>query len=146
MPQRVRASQATSSSAAPKKLQMTVTYDKINADLLIRFDRKPEGKDEWDLLNAMKTNYNFAWSGYAETGKWKSDKHAVSAFEEKSFRARIKLACTGLSFFSPTGDELSLTDFVEAVKNFDPDAVDDDLSSLSKSSVPPNTPGKRPRA
>ena len=59
-----------------KKLQMTVTYDKINADLLIRFDRKPEEKDEWDLIAMMKSNYNFKWHGYAESGKWQTDKQA----------------------------------------------------------------------
>ena len=93
---RVRASQA-SASAAPKKLQMTVTYDKINADLLLRFDRKPEVKDEWDLINTMKTKYNFKWQGYAETGKWQTDKLAIVAFEDKEFKARIKCACTALS-------------------------------------------------
>ena len=43
----MRARAQAGSSAAAKKLDMTTTYDKINADLRVRFDRKPvKGTDE----------------------------------------------------------------------------------------------------
>ena len=153
MPQRALArhtipAQANSSSGSVNKLDMTVSADHITADLKVRFDRKPQAKEEWDLINDMKTKYNFKWTGYAETGSWGTDKLAVVAFEDKAFRARIKCACSGLSFFGPDGKNLELGAFVEAVKTFDPDAVDDDLGSLSASKVPPSTPessNKRPR-
>ena len=119
---------------------MTVSADHINADIKIRFDRMPEAKGELDLMNDMKSRYNFKWSGTRETGSWSSSKDAVTAFEDKSFRARIKYACAGLSFYGPDGTQLELRAFVDAINNFDPDAVDDDLDSLTASKVPPSTP------
>ena len=47
-------------------LDMTVAADKVTADLRIRFDRKPESKDELELMNAMKDKYGFAWKGFGD--------------------------------------------------------------------------------
>ena len=75
-----------------------------------------------------------------------TDKLAIVAFEDKAFRARLKLACNKLSCFSPSGMEIPLAQFIQVVKNFNDDDLDDDLSSLGKSTVPINTPDKRQRS
>ena len=56
------------------------------------------------------------------------------------FRARVKLAVKGLSFYAPDGNSVDIFTFIDAVKNFDPDALDDDLSTLCQSKVAPDTP------
>ena len=121
---------------------MTASSDHITADIFVRFDRKPEQTEEMALINHMKGSYGFKWTGFSETGKWQTDKHAVIAFENKAFKARIKAACSGLSFFKPDGTACDMAGFIEAIQTFDEDAVDDDLSSLGTSSVPPVTPDK----
>ena len=131
-------------AANRKKLDMTTTYDKVNGDIKVRFDRQPvKETDEYDFVEHMKAQYNFKWRGWAEQGKWQTDRHAVICFRDKTFRARLKLAVTNMSFFRPNGEELDLDAFVNEVEAFDPDAVDDDLSTLGKSSVPPSTPGDK---
>ena len=45
-------------------------------------------------------------------------------------RARLKLASHSISFYNPKGDNVDMMQFIDDVKNFDPDAIDDDLSSL----------------
>ena len=57
---------------------MTVSADHITADLKVRFDRKPTAREEWDLINEMKSKYNFKWTGYAESGCWTTDKYAFT--------------------------------------------------------------------
>ena len=73
------------------------------------------------------------------------ESHLDSSIEEKAFRARIKKACSNLSFYDPDGKDMEMEEFIEArVKNFNPDLVDDDLSTLGASTVPAATPnGKR---
>ena len=51
-------------------------------------------------------------------------------------RARLKLAAHSISFYNPKGDNVDMMQFIDDVKNFDPDAIDDDLSSLPQ--VTPN--------
>ena len=118
---------------------MTVAADSLTADLKVRFDRKPVSPEEWDLINDMKHKYDFKWTGYKEDGKWNSNKLAVVAFEDKVFRARIKKACGAVSFYTTDGQNADMQKFIENVKAFDPDDIDDDLSSLGKSKVPPDT-------
>ena len=71
-------------------------------------------------------------------------------------RARIKLASHSISFYNTKGESVDMMQFIDDVKNFDPDAIDDDLSSLpqvtpkdkkdSNSRGSPATSGsKRPR-
>ena len=91
----------------------------------------------------MKSQYGFKWRGYANEGKWQTDKHAVVCFRDKQFRARLKLACGNFSFYRPNGEETDLETFVDEVLAFNTDDVDDDLSTLGKSSVPPFTPGEK---
>ena len=125
---------------------MTVCADVCSAQLKVRFDRKPQGTFEHDLLTALKS-YGCKWEGFAEQGKWLAPKEAVIMFESKEFRARVKLAVKGLSFYAPDGTSVDMVTFIGAVKNFDPDALDDDLSTLCSSKVAPDTPAaKRARA
>ena len=93
----------------------------------------------------MAKKYDFKWSGFKEEGKWTTNKLAIVAFEDEAFRARIKKACSNLSFYDPDGKDMEMEEFIEArVKNFNPDLVDDDLSTLGASTVPAATPnGKR---
>ena len=65
------------------------------------------------------------------------------AFEDKPFRARVKLACRAISFYNHSAQGVSMEDFIRAAKDFDPDAVDDDLSTLRPSQVQPDTPSKK---
>ena len=118
---------------------MTVSADVITAHLKIRFDRKPAGTLEHDLLTALKS-FGCKWEGFGEQGKWLAAKEAVAMFESKEFRARVKLAVKGLSFYTPDGNSTDMITFIEAVKNFDPEALDDDLSTLCQSKVAPDTP------
>ena len=48
----------------------------------------------------------------------------------QEFRARLKIVATGVSFFDTKGNSVDILTFIEDVKNFDPDAVDDDLGSM----------------
>ena len=48
----------------------------------------------------------------------------------QEFRARLKSIATGVSFFDTKGNSVDILTFIEDVKNFDPDAVDDDLGSM----------------
>ena len=126
------------------KLDMTVWADEVTADIKIRFDRTPQPGPEMLLIDDMKNKYNFKWSGYAENGKWTSDKMAVCAFETQAFRTRIKKACKNLSFYAPDGKDVDIIEFIDAVNAFDPSLLDDDLTELGKSTVPTATPdGKR---
>lgn len=137
-------SQSDANARPVKKLNMTVSADKITADIFLRFDRKPELPDEIALIHHMKDKFGFKWTGYAETGKWQTDQYAVVAFEDKPFRARIKAACSNFSFYKPDGTACDLPTFIEAIKTFDPNDIDDDLSTLGPSSVSPFTPTKPP--
>ena len=121
---------------------MTVSADVISAQLKVRFDRKPESTVENDLLAALKS-YGFKWEGFAEKGKWLGPKEAGEMVESKEFRARVKLAVKGLSFYGPDGKSVDMIGFIEAVKSFDADALDDDLSTLCSSKVAPDTPAAK---
>ena len=48
---------------------MTVSADRVTADLRIKFDRKPESRDELELINQLK-GYDFSWKGYGDAAKW----------------------------------------------------------------------------
>ena len=120
---------------------MTVAADCITGNIKIRFDRKPVATFDWDLLNAMKA-YGFKWEGYGDSGKWQAGKEAVAAFEDKAFRARIKLAVVALSFYDTKGSNVDMMTFINDVQAFDADKVDDDLSTLRPSKVLPDTPSK----
>ena len=124
------------------KLDMTVAADKVSADLRIKFDRKPESKDEIELIEHMKGKLGASWKGYGETAKWHMPKEMVSAFEDRTFLARIKLTCKGISFFAPNGEDTDMISFIDAIRNFDENDLDCDLSSLGKSKVTPDTPAK----
>ena len=63
------------------KLMMTVSADGINADLKIRFDRKPVSPNEWDLITELKKQ-GFTWQGFGESGKWQAGKEAITAFDD----------------------------------------------------------------
>ena len=97
------------------------------------------------MVEDMKDRFDHKWRGFGDDGKWQSNKNAVVMWTDKTFRARVKLVVSNLSFYRPNGEEISLEEFVEEVQNFNPDAVDDDLSTLGKSSVP-FTPDKRQRS
>ena len=81
---------------------MTIAADKVTGDLRIKFDRKPDSRDEIELMNQMKDTYGFSWKGYGDTAKWHGPKTSVIAFEDRTFLARIKLTCKAISFFAPT--------------------------------------------
>ena len=123
-------------------LDMTVAADKVTADLRIRFDRKPESKDELELMNAMKDKYGFAWKGFGDAAKWHGPRTSVIMFEDRTILARIKLTCKNISFYQPDGEDVDMITFMDAVNAFDINALDTDLSTLGKSKVPPETPKK----
>ena len=76
---------------------MTIAADKVTGDLRIKFDRKPDSRDEIELMNHMKDTYGFSWKGYGDTAKWHGPKTSVIAFEDRTFLARIKLTCKAIS-------------------------------------------------
>ena len=133
---------ARAQAAPPQKLDMTISADRVSAELRIKFDRKPESKDELALMQQMKDGYGFSWKGYGDAAKWHGPKSAVAAFEDRTFLARIKLTCKNISFYNPNGDDTDMISFIDAVNAFDVDALDCDLSSLGKSKVMPDTPAK----
>ena len=55
---------------------MTVSADRVTADLRIKFDRKPESRDELELINQLK-GYDFSWKGYGDAAKWHGPKASV---------------------------------------------------------------------
>ena len=69
----------------------------------MRFSRAPETKDEMDLLDDMKNKWGFRWSGLSESGKWKTDKLAVIAFEDEVFLRRVVACKPNISFFTVDG-------------------------------------------
>ena len=133
---------ARAQAAPPQKLDMTISTDRVSAELSIKFDRKPESKDELALMQQMKDGYGFSWKGYGDAAKWHGPKSAVAAFEDRTFLARIKITCKNISFYAPNGDDTDMISFIEAVNAFDVNALDCDLSSLGKSPVMPDTPAK----
>ena len=113
----------------------------------MRCSRAPQTPDEKDLMEDMKSKWGFKWSGYAEAGRWKTDKLAIIAFEDDIFLRRIVACDPNISFFALDGTDIHRKDFIEAVKNFNPDAVNSDIDALPKSTLPPTPPtAKRPRA
>ena len=124
---------------------MTIAADKVTGDLRIKFDRKPDSRDEIELMNQMKDTYGFSWKGYGDTAKWHGPKTSVIAFEDRTFLARIKLTCKAIPLFAPNGEDVDMITFIDAVRSHDINELDIDLSSLGKSKVPPETPAKRPR-
>ena len=116
----------------------------------MRFDRKPEAQMELDLLAELKSR-GFAWTGYIDNGKWEGIKELVEIWEDKSFRQRIRLCVGNLTFYGPDGTKYTaqeMSAYINVIKNFNPDALSDDLSNLGQSSVEPNkeTPQKRGRS
>ena len=142
-------------SAAPDSgsLQMAASGDKITGRLRVKFDRKPLHMDEFELLTALKSA-GFQWTGFGDKGRWEADGASIHAFDDKTFRARVKAAVKGpgggVSFYDLEGTAVCITDYVSSWRAFDPNAIDDDLSSIGPSSVQPSdapTPdAKRPRA
>ena len=129
---------------------MTVAVDNISGDITIRMDKKPDSQDGLKLIEDIKA-HGFGWKGYSENARWQGKNACVSAFEDKAFCARIKLACKNLSFFGIDGKHLG-TDriaFIQSASSYDPTTLDDDFSSMGSSSIAPvtpnGTPQKRPR-
>ena len=63
----------------------------------------------------------------------------------QAFRARLKAIAKGVSFYNTKGESVDMISFIEDVKNFDPDAVDDDLGGLPQASFEPQS-GKKSTA
>ena len=106
---------------------MNVKFDCIDGDHLIWFNQKPEG-DKYLLIAKMK-EYGMSWDPNSK--HWKGPLSSIEAWDASNFRARVKATADNLSFFY--GDEeVDMIDFLERVKAYNPDAIDDDLSSMSK--------------
>ena len=137
------------------KMQMTVCADPIDAKQRIKLNRAPQNQNEEALKDELK-GMGFTWSGFGENGKWTGDKTCVDIWKDSTWRARVKLCCSAISFYGPGGEDMAMHDYISAVEAFDNTALDDDLSSLGKSIVPPtfqsspdtanNTPKKRGRS
>ena len=57
--------------------------------------------------------------------------HSITCHaRSQTFRARLKAIATGVSFYDTKGQSVDMLSFIADVKNFDPDAVDDDLGAL----------------
>ena len=125
------------------KLDVFVTADTITSAVSIKFDRKPEKAQEMAFVAALKTMAMGAWS--PKLMQWDVNKEKiVEAFETKEFRARLKSVARGITFYSPKGTSVNMMEWLDDVKNFDPDALDDDLASLpqaiKREPSPPSTP------
>ena len=121
---------------------MTVSADPVTCEQRIRLNRAPQTQDEMAMTNELKEN-GYAWNGYGDTGKWIGNKETGEIWNDISWRRRVKLNCSNISFFAPDGSDVDMCAYVEAVQNFDPSALEDDLASLGKSTVPANpTPTK----
>ena len=126
-------------------MHMTVSADPVDCKQRIRLNRAPNTADEMAMTEALKAN-GYTWNGYSDTGKWIGNKETGSIWNDIAWRRRVKLCCSNISFFAPDGSDVDMLAYIEAVENFDPSVLDDDLSSLGKSTVPANpTPSKRPR-
>ena len=134
---------SSATAGAFRKLHMTNSADPVNADIKIKFDRTPTAPVEKDLRDELK-NHSFKWTGFGDDAKWVASKEAIDMFESRDFLARAKLAVGAVSYYAPDGTNVDRTSFIEAVRMFDPDAVDTDLDSLPKSSVPVMSPAKAP--
>ena len=127
-----------------KKFDLCAFSDNISGEPKIKLDRKPDGPEDDKLIDDIK-KWGYKWQGYAEKGKWNGTTHSVQCWEDKQFRARIKLTCANIAFYDPEGNIVDMQTYVERVMNFDPNAVDDDLSTLGTSKLLPETPDKRQR-
>ena len=124
---------------------MTVAVDNISGDITIKMDKKPETASGEQLLEAIKS-WNFAWKGYGDKGRWQGKNACVEAFNDRSFKARIKSNCKGISFYDLNGKHLGadVKAFIESAQSYDPSNLDDDFSDMGSSSVAPVTPASTP--
>ena len=133
------------------KMHMTVSADSVNCGQRIRLNRPPNCPNEEAMKDDLKIR-GFSWKGYGESGCWFGDASCVEMWEDVTWRRRVKLNCSNISFFGPDGTNMDMLAYIDAVKDFDPTALDDDLSTLGASTVPanPTTPtapsNKRARA
>ena len=111
---------------------MTVCADPIDAKQRIKLNRAPQNQNEEALKDELK-GMGFTWSGFGENGKWTGDKTCVDIWKDSTWRARVKLCCSAISFYGPNGEDMAMHDYISAVEAFDNTALDDDLSSLGKS-------------
>ena len=66
--------------------------------------------------------------------KWSLNKEKLLECLENSpnFRRRLKLTANGISFYAPNGDSVDMVEWMSLLRNFNPDELDDDLSTLPK--------------
>ena len=123
--------------------QMTVVADSITAAQRIKLDRKPadDNMDEAAMLTDLKDR-GYSWKGYGEKGAWHGSKETVEIWNDSTFRARVKKNVTGLSFYATDRECLGANwqAYVDHVNAFDPNGLDDDLSSMGPSNVAPSAP------
>ena len=58
--------------------------------------------------------------------------HTNSPSLLQTCRARIKLTSHSISFYNPKGESVDMMQFIDDVKNFDPDAIDDETSAACR--------------
>ena len=118
---------------------MTVYADSITADQRIKLDHPPDTQEEQALVQALK-DYGYGWKGYGDKGAWHGKKDTVEMWTESTFRARIKKNVVGLSFYDTSGTAVNMATYIEHVKSFDANALDDDLVGMAASTVAPGAP------
>ena len=126
-----------------QKMHITISADPVDCKQRIRFNRAPFTVNELAMKDTLKSN-GYGWNGDSETGKWLGDKETVDMWNDVSWRRRVRLCCSNISFFGPDGTDVDMITYIEQVKAFDESTLEDDLSSLGKSTVDPNpTPTKQ---
>ena len=124
-------------------MHITISADPVDCKQRVRFNRAPVSADEMAMIEALKAR-GYTWSGYSDTGKWQGNKDTVEMWNDVMWRRRVKLCCSNISFFAPDGNDVDMLTYIEAVNRFDEALLDDDLTSLGKSTVPANpTPEKK---
>ena len=92
-------------------MHCTVSSDPIDCKQRIRFNRAPNSADEMAMTEALKAS-GYTWHGYGDTGKWIGNKDTVEIWNDVSWRCRVKLNCSNISFYGPDGSDVDMCAYV----------------------------------
>ena len=105
--------------------------DPVDCSIGLKFGQRPDTNNPIDsaFLTAIKQEAEGVWQ--AKLTKWKLNKLLlIECLDDKAFRTRMKMAAAGITFYAPDGKSVDMVQWIEQIKNFDPDELDDDLSTV----------------
>ena len=108
--------------------------DPIDCSVHLKFAVAPDKTNPLHsaFLTMIKEEVDAEWK--SKQTKWSLNKDKLLECLENSpnFRRRLKLTANGISFYAPNGDSVDMVEWMSLLRNFNPDELDDDLSTLPK--------------